>query len=110
MAQAAEEQPILEIALLDVRPGERRAFETAFSEARLIISSMPGFLNLELRRSADREHRYALLVNWRRLEDHTVGFRQSPQYAQWRKLLHRFYDPFPSVEHFATPIIAERIE
>jgi len=41
-----------------------------------------------------------LLVNWNRLEDHTTGFRQSPQYQEWKILLHHFYDPFPIVAHF----------
>jgi heme-degrading monooxygenase HmoA len=41
-----------------------------------------------------------LLVQWDSLEDHTVGFRGSPQYQQWRELLHRFYEPFPLVEHY----------
>ncbi|MGH6933009.1 MAG: antibiotic biosynthesis monooxygenase family protein [Dongiaceae bacterium] len=44
--------------------------------------------------------RYVLLVRWRRLEDHTEGFRQSPRYQDWRALLHHFYDPFPTVEHY----------
>jgi hypothetical protein len=34
------------------------------------------------------------------LEDHTVGFRGSPEYQEWRRLLHCFYDPFPTVRHF----------
>ena len=41
-----------------------------------------------------------LLVEWSRLEDHTVGFRGSPDYQRWRSLLHSFYEPFPTVEHF----------
>jgi heme-degrading monooxygenase HmoA len=46
-------------------------------------------------------NRYLLLVHWRRLEDHTVGFRGSAEYQRWRDLLHHFYDPFPTVEHYA---------
>lgn len=42
-----------------------------------------------------------LLVRWDSLEAHTVGFRQSPEYQQWRTLLHHFYDPFPTVLHYA---------
>jgi heme-degrading monooxygenase HmoA len=45
--------------------------------------------------------RYLLLVSWERLEDHTEGFRKSPEYEEWRRLLHHFYDPFPTVEHFS---------
>jgi heme-degrading monooxygenase HmoA len=41
-----------------------------------------------------------LLVNWETLEAHTVDFRTSPEYQEWRKLLHHFYDPFPNVEHY----------
>jgi len=45
-------------------------------------------------------NRYILLVNWERLEDHTEGFRGSEEYQEWKKLLHHFYDPFPTVEHY----------
>jgi len=41
-----------------------------------------------------------LLVRWETLEDHTEGFRGSDAYAEWRRLLHHFYDPFPTVQHF----------
>ncbi len=41
-----------------------------------------------------------LLVRWRTREDHTEGFRGSPEYQRWKELLHHFYDPFPTVEHY----------
>jgi len=91
---------ILELAILDVRPGERDAFERAFAEAKTIISAMPGFDRLELQHCIERPDRYVLLVGWDRLEDHTEGFRGSAEYERWRDLLHRFYDPFPTVEHY----------
>jgi len=90
---------ILEHAPLDVRPGQEAAFEAAFADAKTIISSMPGFRTLRLTRCIERPSSYLLLVEWETLEDHTVGFRQSPQYERWRELLHHFYDPFPTVEH-----------
>ncbi|WP_242065373.1 hypothetical protein [Trichocoleus sp. FACHB-262] len=46
-------------------------------------------------------------VSWQRLEDHTVGFRQSAAYQQWRSLLHHFYDPFPTVEHYEIVVQSE---
>ena len=92
---------ILELAILDVVPTREADFEQAFSEAQSIIASMPGFISLELHRCLEHTSRYALLVRWRTLEDHTVGFRQSPEYRRWKQLLHHFYDPFPRVEHFA---------
>lgn len=94
---------ILEIARLDVRAGEEQAFEAAFGEAAPIIASMGGYRGHELQRCLERPNRYALLVRWATLEDHTVGFRGSAEYQQWKRLLHHFYDPFPTVEHFANP-------
>jgi heme-degrading monooxygenase HmoA len=91
---------ILEIAQLRIRPGECSAFEAAFAKAAPIIAGMSGYIEHELQRCLEDDHRYALLVKWQKLEDHTLGFRQSPQYQQWRALLHHFYDPFPTVEHF----------
>jgi heme-degrading monooxygenase HmoA len=92
---------ILEQAVLDVRPGLEGEFETAFAEARSIIESMPGFVSLELRRGLEHPSRYLLLVQWERLEDHTEGFRGSAEYETWRTQLHHFYDPGPTLEHFA---------
>lgn len=91
---------ILEHALLSVRPGSETSFETAFAEAKTIISSMPGFEGLTLSRCLERPTTYLLLVQWHRLQDHTEGFRGSPEYERWRALLHHFYEPFPTVEHY----------
>ena len=91
---------ILEAALLQVKPGQSDAFESAFREAQAIISSMPGYRSHELQRCLEREGHYLLLVRWDSVEAHEVGFRKSPQYQEWRKLLHHFYDPFPSVFHY----------
>ena len=91
---------ILEVAMLHVRPGQAEQFEHAFTEARPIIASLPGFVSLRLERCLEVRDKYILLVEWRTLEDHTVGFRQSPQYQDWKRLLHHFYDPFPTVEHY----------
>ena len=91
---------ILEVAILDVKPGLDQAFEIAFKTASAILASMPGYISHELQRCVETANRYLLLVHWQRLEDHTVGFRQSPEYQEWRALLHHFYDPFPTVEHY----------
>ncbi|QJR10600.1 hypothetical protein DSM104443_01664 [Usitatibacter rugosus] len=91
---------ILESAVLDVKPGQEADFEAAFGEAKAIIASMKGFNGLELQRCVENRSRYLLLVRWATLEDHTVGFRGSPEYLRWKALLHHFYDPFPTVEHY----------
>jgi heme-degrading monooxygenase HmoA len=91
---------ILEVAILDVVPGQENEFQAAFAKAAPIISNMPGYASHQLQRCVEKQNRYLLLVNWEKLEDHTVGFRGSEQYQEWRKLLHHFYDPFPKVEHY----------
>ncbi len=93
---------ILEVAILDVIESQTPAFELTFKEAEKIIRSMQGYINHDLKKCLEKKNRYILLVNWETLEDHTIGFRQSPQYSEWKKLLHHFYDPFPTVEHFQT--------
>ncbi len=91
---------VLEVAMLDVRPGESEAFEVAFLEAQQILSASLGYQRHELRRCLEAGDRYLLLVWWSSLESHTKGFRQSPEYQRWSDLLHPFYDPFPTVEHY----------
>jgi heme-degrading monooxygenase HmoA len=91
---------ILEVAILTVKPGQEREFEAAFEKAQDIIAAMTGYVSHQLQHCIEQPGRYLLLVNWTTLEDHTVGFRQSAQYQEWRALLHHFYDPFPEVQHY----------
>ncbi len=89
---------ILEVAILDVKPGQETEFEEAFGEAQGIISSMQGYVSHQLRKCVENTSRYILLVNWQSLEDHTIGFRKSEKSQEWRTLLHHFYKPFPEGE------------
>ena len=91
---------ILEVAILDILENQNAAFEAAFAKAEKIIASMKGYVEHELQHCMEKQNRYILLVKWERLEDHTEGFRQSAEYQDWKKLLHHFYDPFPTVEHY----------
>ena len=95
-----EQSEVLEVAVLDVIAGREAEFETAFAEAQSIICGMSGYISHQLKRCIEHENRYILLVEWQTLEDHTIGFRQSYEYQQWRDLLHHFYSPFPVVEHY----------
>jgi heme-degrading monooxygenase HmoA len=99
--QPAAATAILEVAVLDVRPGMADEFRMAFTQAAPIIASMPGYISHQLKHCLEIPNRYLLLVNWTSLEAHTVGFRGSAEYQQWKQLLHHFYDPFPIVEHYA---------
>src|SRR5690349_18104290 len=91
---------ILEVAILDVSPNQKQDFEVAFEKASPILASMPGYVSHQLQGCIEKQNRYILLVMWETLEDHTVGFRGSEKYQEWKKLLHHFYDPFPTVEHY----------
>ncbi|MEH2091980.1 antibiotic biosynthesis monooxygenase family protein [Nostoc sp.] len=91
---------ILEAVILPVKPGLESDFEAAFKKASKIISSMDGYLSHELHKCIEVQGKYLLLVRWESLESHTVGFRGSAEYQEWKKLLHHFYEPFPIVEHF----------
>jgi heme-degrading monooxygenase HmoA len=91
---------IIEHAVLPVKPGAEDAFVEAFEAAKGIIASMRGFRRLTLSRCIERPSTFLLLAEWETLEDHTEGFRGSDEYLEWRRLLHDFYDPFPTVEHF----------
>ena len=91
---------ILEVATLNIKRGLSVEFETSFQKAERIISSMKGYISHELKKCIEQVDKYILLVNWETIEDHEIGFRQSEQYQEWKKLLHHFYEPFPIVEHY----------
>jgi heme-degrading monooxygenase HmoA len=101
---------ILEAAVLNVRAGEESSFEKAFSNASPLIAATPGYLSHQLQRCLETRGRYLLLVQWKNLEAHTVGFRQSPAFQQWKQQLHHFYDPFPVVEHYESLMQFPRCE
>ena len=91
---------ILEVAILDVIPGQEVEFQAAFGSASSIISSMQGYVSHQLQRCLEPRNRFILLVQWETLDAHTIGFRGSEKYQEWKTLLHHFYDPFPTVEHY----------
>jgi heme-degrading monooxygenase HmoA len=91
---------ILEAAILNVIPGNETQFERDFATAGQYISAIKGYIKHTLSQCVEQPNQYLLLVEWKTLEDHTIGFRQSPQYLEWKKLLHHYYDPFPLVQHY----------
>jgi len=91
---------ILEVAVLSIQPAQAAQFESAFPEARKVISAAAGFLSLQLQRCIETEGRYLLLVQWQSVEHHMVGFRGSPQFQRWRELLGPFFAAAPAVEHY----------
>jgi heme-degrading monooxygenase HmoA len=92
---------ITEIAILKIKDQQDKEFEANFIKAEKIISKMKGYINHELLKCIEADNQYLLIVRWETLEDHTIGFRNSEEYLEWKKLLHHFYDPFPTVEHYS---------
>ena len=93
---------ILEAAILFIKENQEKNFEHDFAKASQYISSIDGYLGHTLQKCLEQPNKYLLLVDWRNLEDHTIGFRESAAYLEWKKLLHHYYEPFPIVEHFET--------
>lgn len=90
----------IKVAILNVIKGKETDFERDFAIAEKYICSIDGYIKHSLRKCIEEPSKYILLVDWENLEAHTVSFRQSPQYLEWKKLLHHYYDPFPTVEHY----------
>ena len=91
---------VLEAAVLQVWAGEDSAFEEAMVKAAPIIAGSSGYIGHQLQRCIETNGRYLLLVRWETLEAHTVGFRQSPAFAEWRAVIQPFFASAPVVEHY----------
>lgn len=91
---------ILEIAMLSVLEGQESAFEAAMAKAAPVIAGSPGYLGHELQRCLETPGRFVLLVRWQTLEAHTVGFRQSPAFGEWRQIVGPYFGEPPVVEHY----------
>ncbi len=92
---------ILELADIRIAPGQQAAFEEAIQRGvREVASKAKGFQGYKVNRGIESPERYVLQIFWDTLEDHTVGFRQGPLFAQWRAIVGPFFAGPPTVEHF----------
>ena len=90
---------LLEIAEIEVKPGSEAQFEAGVAAAAPLFKGSAGCLGMSLHRSFEFPSRYRLIVRWESLEAHTVGFRQSPAFEQWRALVSPHFAAPPRVEH-----------
>ena len=90
---------IFEIAQIDVKPGMETAFETGVQNAAPLFKRAKGCTGMALQRSHEKPQRYRLVVQWDTLENHTVDFRGSPDFQEWRKLVGHCFAAPPEVEH-----------
>ena len=92
---------ILELADIRIPPGQNAAFEEAIERGlETVIHHAKGFQGYKVNRGIENAERYVLQIFWDTLEDHTVGFRQSPAFAEWRGVVGPFFAAPPVVEHF----------
>lgn len=93
---------ILEIAFMEVLPDSHLKFETAVKGAvSEILSKSKGFIDFEMHKGIERANTYTLLIHWQTLEDHTVGFRQSDAFIQWRAAIGEYLVSPPQVDHWS---------
>jgi heme-degrading monooxygenase HmoA len=94
-------QMFWEIAQIEVKAGEEPAFEAAVAQAVPLFRGSRGCHGMQLHRSVEFPTRYRLVVDWQTVEDHTVHFRASEQFKEWRRLVGGFFASPPVVEHTA---------
>jgi len=93
---------ILEIATFDIKPNSLSKFKSACEEAALVISKSKGFVGVDFKQCVEADKKFVALISWETLEDHTVGFRESDLFTQWRAILSPYFNTPPVAEHYQT--------
>jgi heme-degrading monooxygenase HmoA len=91
---------ILEAASFKIKAGESPRFEAAFADAAKVICQASGYISHAMQRSVDVDDHYLLLVKWHTRDDHMIGFRESPLFLEWRRLIGPYFAGTPEVEHY----------
>ena len=91
---------ILELATIDIKNGTNTNFEINLEKAQKVISRSKGYIRHQFHKCVEQENRYVLLIHWETLEDHTVGFRESELFKEWRGLIGPFFEAPPVVQHY----------
>jgi heme-degrading monooxygenase HmoA len=91
---------VLEVALIDITPGQEPAFAAAYREARGILAGTPGCRSIRMTQGIESPSRFVLLVEWDSVEAHQDNFRATDRFGKWRGLLGPHFAAPPLVEHF----------
>ena len=92
---------ILELAEITICPGEQPAFDAAIARGiSTVIAKSKGFRRATVHKGIESPERYVLQIEWDTLENHTIDFRESPAFAEWRAIVGPFFASPPRVEHF----------
>ncbi len=90
---------IFEMAQIEIKPGMESAFEGGVTQAVPLFRRARGCRGMQLLHSIEQPSRYTLMVTWETLEDHTVHFRQSNDFQEWRRLVGECFVAPPQVTH-----------
>ncbi len=92
---------ILELVDIRVQPGQQAAFDEAIQRAiSTVVSKAKGFQGYKINKGIESPERYVLQIFWDTLENHTIDFRESPAFTEWRAIVGPFFAGPPTVEHF----------
>jgi heme-degrading monooxygenase HmoA len=91
---------VLEVALIDVIPGQEGAFAAAYATARELVVTTPGCRSVRMTRGIESPSRFVLLVEWDSVDAHQQNFRATDRFTAWRALIGPYFTAPPHVEHF----------
>jgi heme-degrading monooxygenase HmoA len=93
---------ILELADIRIQPGKQAEFDVAIERGlKDVISKAKGFCGYKVNKGIESPERYVLMIFWETLENHTVDFRESPAFVEWRGIVGPYFAAPPVVEHFS---------
>lgn len=92
---------ILELADIRIHPGRQGEFDAAIRKGvETVIAKAKGFRGYKVNKGIETPERYILMIFWETVENHTVDFRQSPAFQQWRAIVGPYFAAPPAVEHY----------
>lgn len=91
---------ILEIAVLDIKEEAIEQFQAILETAKAVISQSKGFVSIEFQHCIETPTKFLALIHWETLEDHTVGFRESELFKEWRAVLSPYFNKPPFADHY----------
>jgi heme-degrading monooxygenase HmoA len=91
---------VLEVALIDVQPGQEEAFAAAYRQAQPVLAGTPSCRSVRMTQGIESSSRFVLLVEWDSVEAHENNFRATDRFGQWRGLIGPYFAAPPRVEHF----------
>jgi heme-degrading monooxygenase HmoA len=92
---------ILELADIRIQPGKQLEFDAAIVRGlEQVISRAKGYCGHKVNKGIESPERYILMIFWETLENHTVDFRGSPAFQDWRSIVGPYFAAPPAVEHF----------